>query len=363
MKPWVIWSLTCHALICLPADAQMPPGKRGFSGFGMSYPATNVIGVLVVRVNCEDAEIPASERDLRSSVFGEEDSINAIFKYSSYGKWRVEGDVISVKYRGSKSAIQCAGEGRFEWFRGNIDPLIKDQAIDMYDRVLYVLPSGICRWTGNFDIGKRRIYTTDGARPKIAAHELAHTFGMQHGATAKPLQEHEYGDHSDILGGGQGPPVAQMNAPRAIKFGFIPPSAVQDVTSAGTYSIGAIEIDPARAKDKQVIRVYRTGAGNDAEYYYLSLRRPIGIDAKLAGYTHDEIFNKSYVDRLSVHRFKPDAMGYRDRMTYLVGLIEVGESFADQEHGVEITFNALSNDVAMVAVRLRKDDGAKGGQK
>lgn len=334
----------------------MPPGKRGFSGFGMTYPATNVIKVLAVRVNCDDAEIPSSEWDLRSSVFGDQDSINVIFKYSSYGKWRVEGDVISVKYRGAKSAIECAGEGRFEWFRANIEPLIKDRSIDRYDRVLYVLPPGICRWSGNFDIGKRRIYAVDGARPKIAAHELAHTFGMQHGATAKPFQEHEYGDHSDVLGGGPNAPVAQMNAPRAVKFGFVPAAAIEEVTSAGTYPIEAIEIDPAKAKNKQVLRVQRNGSGRDAQYYYLSLRRPIGADAKLAGYTHEETLNKSYVDRLNVHRFKPDAMGYRERMTYLVGLLQAGESFADPEHGIEFTFDTLSNGVAMVAVRLEKDD-------
>jgi hypothetical protein len=106
-----------------------------------------------------------------------------------------------------------------------------------------VLPAGVCVWSGNFDIGKPRLYTTDGSRPKVAAHELAHTFGMQHASTAAPLVEHEYGDHADILGGGHDSPLAQMNAPRAIKFGFIPPCAVQDVESNGTFTLEAVEIN------------------------------------------------------------------------------------------------------------------------
>lgn len=337
------------------ADAQFGRGKREFPAFGVNYPSTNVIKVLVVRVNCADAEIPCTERELDAAVFGTEGSINSIFTCSSYGKWRLKGAVLSVKYSGSKSTVRCAAAGRSEWFEANIDPLINRQgrSIADYDRVLYVLPFGIARWSGNFDIGGLRIYTTDGTRPKVAAHELAHTFGMQHSATTAPLKEHEYGDHADVLGGGVQVPVAQMNAARALKFGFIPAAAIEEVTSSGLLSIEALEIAPEKARKKQVLRLYRTGSGRDAEYYYISLRRPIGIDAKLAGYTHEETLCKSYVDRLNIHRFKPEAFGYRDKMTYLVGLLKEGESFADDQYGIRFTFSAFSNGVASVVVSTK----------
>lgn len=162
----------------------------------LALPVTNVIRMLVVRVACQDAEIPCSESELAASTFGDTNSINAVFKESSYGKWRVVGEVVSVRYSGPKGALHVAAAGRSDWFQDNIDPLVSSlgRETGSYQKILYVLPAGVSVWSGNFDIGKPRLYTTDGARPKVAAHELVHTFGMQHASTAAPLAAHEYGE-------------------------------------------------------------------------------------------------------------------------------------------------------------------------
>jgi len=342
--------------LCLPARAQAWNPQPRSPVFLTGLPLTNTVKLLVVRVNCADAETPWSEKELHDTTFSEENSIHAVFKNSSYGKWGVLGDVISVNYPGGKSTLQCRASGRSEWFQANIDPLIHDKGFSVtnYYKVVYVLPPRICVWSGNFDIGQPRIYTTAGDRPRVAAHELAHTFGMQHSATADPFAEQEYGDHSDILGGGPTAPLAQMNAPRAIRFGFIPPSSVQDVLSSGTFSITPLETHPQRAQHKQVLRVLRSGSGPNAEYYYISLRLPVGMDKALAEYTHDEVHSSCYVNRVNIHRFKPDALGYRERMTYLVGLLKDNETFVDAACGVTVHVNSLSGGIACVTLTVNR---------
>lgn len=340
------------------AQDRPPAGWRGLTSGRERLPATNVIKLLVVRVNCTDADIPCTEQALQSSVFGPENSIHAVFNQSSYGKWSVQGDVMSVRYGAEKSSLHCEASGRSEWFRTNIDPLIVKQGRDpeKYDRTLYILPAGICMWSGNFDLGKRRIYSTDGRRPKVAIHELAHTFGMQHSTTDRPLQKHEYGDHADVLGGGgSDAPLARMNAPRALAFGFVPEAAVQEVSTNGTYMIESLATAPEKAKHKQVLRLYRTGQGRDAQYYYLSLRCAVGLDKNLVGYTHQEVLSRAYLDTISIHRFKPGGQGYLDKMTSLVGLLKVQESFVDTEFGVSVTLESLAHGVATVRIEQNRD--------
>ena len=115
-------------------------------------------------------------------------------------------------------------------------------------------------------------------------------------------------------------------------------------------------IDPGMAKRKQVLRIHRVGEGRDAEYFYLALRRAIGMDSGLARYTHDEIRSASYVDRVSVHRFKPDALGYRERMTCLVGLLKEKESYSDRQSGISVTIDSLKGGVANVKVTIARGD-------
>jgi hypothetical protein len=71
-------------------------------------------------------------------------------------------------------------------------------------------------------------------------------------------------------------------------------------------------------------------------------------------YTHAEISAMKYVDCLSVHRFKPGAMGYREKMTYLVGLLKEKERFADPEFGVQVEVSALADGIATVKVQRAK---------
>jgi len=145
-----------------------------------------------------------------------------------------------------------------------------------------------------------------------------------------------------------GGPLTQVNAPHLDQMGWLPDAAIQDVTVDGTYSIEATEIDPDAATYPQILRLEKPDTN---EYYYVSFRRPIGLDANLIGYVNTYC-DDTYLDLATVHRFRGFgfAPGYDPPNTYLVALLAEGDSFADTSNGITITMVSHEGHVATVRI-------------
>ena len=143
----------------------------------------------------------------------------------------------------------------------------------------------------------------------MAAHELGHTLGMYHAST----EDDEYGDHSDPMGGGITAPLCQVNAPHLWQKGWV---GILDAVP------GIYEIEPTETTEY----VLRIGT------YYISLRKPVGIDANLQGYVNPRSGHE-YLDRVTIHWFDETVA---PRRTRLEALLLAGEQFIGSDFTVTV---------------------------
>jgi hypothetical protein len=310
-------------------------------------PGDQVLNTLVVRVNLADGEVSCSEANLDASTFGTTNSINAVYSESSRGTLSISGSVTTADLSGySKADLQPHCEVYTDPNAtmavtinnaGGIDPAD-------YDKIMYVLPPGTCGWGGNLHSAGKYIYTTQCDSPRILAHELGHSLGFYHASTDYTCNgRKEYMDHSDPMG--DGALLSQFNGPHLVHEGWLPANAVLDVTTSGTYNLEATEVNGA--SHPQILRIKKPGT--TSEYYYLSLRRPIGLDTNLVGYVN-EICNDTYLDQVTIHRFDHNATV--KGQTHLVDLLGDGQSFTDTANGITITKLSQSGNVATVQIGL-----------
>src|SRR4029453_7530733 len=186
-----------------------------------------------------------------------------------------------------------------------------------YPRRVYALPSSSCPAAGIGDLGgastRAWVFTCD--LLDIYAHELGHNFGMNHASTPTS----EYGDSSDFMALGLGRP-RQVNAVHKLQMGWVEPSRVETVTEDGSYDVMPLELTPDGTSSTPQLLTVASPDGGSA--FYLSYRRPIGVDSALGC---------TYVDRLNVHRWAGG--GAR---SYLVATLGDGETFTDEATGFSV---------------------------
>jgi len=296
------------------------------------------IEALVMRVNLTDALVGCEEAELWASTFATTDSVNAVYSESSRGALWLTGDVATFNI-GYSVADGCL----FEEWGAAADAAATAAGYDVaaYDKLIYVMPDdvlqGTCPMFGTAGSDRIRVWTNLCQVPRIMAHELGHTFGWYHASTA----DSELGDRSDPMGGGWNGPLAQFNAPHLALAGWLTGTAVLDIGTPGTYAMDATELDTAVAEHPQILRLAKPDTD---EYYYVSFRNAIDLDANLEPLYRDDV--------VSVHLFRgfSFAPGYPPPNTYLVALLHNGESFQDAANGITISMTGYNGHVATVQI-------------
>ena len=177
--------------------------------------------------------------------------------------------------------------------------------------------------------------STDGP---VYAHEFGHNLRMHHASTDPENDGNinsEYGDLSDpegsISGGWRG-----HNAPHKYQMSWLDPASAPTVVSSGIYDIYPLALDPLLAGGPQALVISKPDTN---ELYFVSYRRPIGVDAGISS---------SYIGGASIHRYH----GSSAVQTKLIKVLGDGGTFDDPINGVTVTQlgRAWDNSYVTVAV-------------
>jgi hypothetical protein len=114
--------------------------------------------------------------------------------------------------------------------------------------------------------------------------------------------------------------MPHFNAPGKVDAGWLPGSAVQTVTVAGSFQVTSVETVPS-AGQVQALKI--KGANGGTDYYYFSYRQAIGFSSGL---------EPQYVATTSVHRWS----GVAGSPTYLLANLADGQTFTDAS-GLRVT--------------------------
>ena len=184
-------------------------------------------------------------------------------------------------------------------------------------------------------------------------HELGHTFGMMHASSdrandpyADTLQPIEYGDSSDVMGGGTCQyRLFHPNGPHKYQLGWFA-SAPEAVVTVETmlpgerHTLRSIEETPSRGTGTQLVKL----PGG----YFLSTRSAVGfdrtIDTTCAVFGGGSGFDGGFTGTTSVHRFWPERGN-----TVLVSVLRDGQTF----HGPTFDVTQRSHTSNSVTVELQ----------
>lgn len=297
-----------------------------------SAPAGTVHGVqntLVVMLNFNDKAIECTAGDLQGRLFGSTGTtLDQGYRQSSGGLVSFTGQVVGPYTVNYSSLGSCDYNG---WAAAaNAAAVAAGFNPSAYNRVSYATPrNSNCPWTG--------LGTVGGAQPTptwvqqcqstgMFSHELGHNLTFHHASTPGS----EYGDASDPMGASQ---LVQSNAANRVMAGWLSGARLQDVTGGGSYVVSALE--STTPNGAQVLRLRKA---DTAEYYYISMRQPAGVDTSNLWTV--------YQNTVSVHK----ASGALPAYTYLLASLGAGQSWTDTANGITVTSQGVSGSTANVSV-------------
>jgi len=297
-----------------------------------SAPAGTVQGVqntLVVMLNFNDKAIECTAGDLQGRLFGSTGTtLDQGYRQSSGGLVSFTGQVVGPYTVNYSSLGSCDYNG---WAAAaNAAAVAAGFNPSAYNRVSYATPrNSNCPWTG--------LGTVGGAQPTptwvqqcqstgMFSHELGHNLTFHHASTPGS----EYGDASDPMGASQ---LVQSNAANRVMAGWLGGARLQDVTGGGSYVVSALE--STTPNGAQVLRLRKA---DTAEYYYISMRQPAGVDTSNLWTV--------YQNTVSVHK----ASGALPAYTYLLASLGAGQSWTDTANGITVTSQGVSGSTANVSV-------------
>jgi gametolysin peptidase M11/alpha-galactosidase-like protein len=290
---------------------------------------------LVVVANFSDATVTCPISDIDGVMFNDSAglSVASLYRESSLGNVLLSGTVAGPYTIPFGAQDQCdigvwADAADQQAAAAGINP-------SGYAHKVYVMPPNSCQAAGYGTVGGSPsgawIFTCD--LKGVFAHELGHNLGMDHASTP----DAEYGDSTDPMAYGS-TRLRGVNAPHREQLGWLGAQSVQHVSQSGLYTVSALAMDPATAPSPQALVIAKPDTG---ENYYVAYRVAEGFDNYIDG---------SYLDKLSVHRYRGDGSSTR---TFLVAGLGDGMSFDDTVNGITVTEVGHGPSEATVQVQLR----------
>ena len=281
---------------------------------------------LSILVNFTDKALTCTAADVASRLFGSAGAtVNNNYRESSRGLVSFSGQAVgpfpinyssigSCDYSGWANAANAAAKA------AGVDPAL-------YQRVNYVTPANSsCGWSGLAYMPGKQSWVQACGATGVFSHELGHNLSLHHASTPTS----EYGDGSDPMGGAS---VVDHNGANRTMAGWMPAGSVLDVGITGSYALATVSTN-APAASPQVLRIVKP---DTQEYYYVSVRQAVNLDAGLSS---------GYLGNVSVHR----STGTLPTRTYLMQNLADGQAFVDSANGISIANQGVSNGTATVAV-------------
>jgi len=279
-----------------------------------------------ILVNFSDKALTCTAADVEGRLLGSTGpTVNNNYLESSRGLVSFSGKAVgpytinyastgTCDYSGWATAANAAAKA------AGFDPAL-------YQRVNYVTPgNSTCGWSGLAYMPGKQSWVQSCGSTGVYSHELGHNLSLHHASTPAS----EYGDGSDPMGGAR---VVDHNGANRTMAGWLPAGAVQDVGTGGSYALASVSTN-ATAASPQVLRIVKPDTN---EYYYVSFRQALNLDASLSS---------GYLNNISVHR----AAGTLPTRTYLLQNVAVGGTFTDAVNGITLTNQGVANGTVTVGV-------------
>ena len=313
---------------------------------------------LLLMVDLTDAF--ASARYTIAQITGEmftgSQNVDGLYQTSSYGQMSfppdTDGDGAADVF--GPFAIDASGTvcDYYDWaYKADAAADAAGIDLSLYDHRVYILPRYndlACTWAGVANVGCNRndsyksgfcrSWLAEGESGMVYAHELGHNLSMAHASTDPGNDgtvDSEYGDYSDPMGLSRAWHV--FNAPHIQQMNWFDATdnTIVDVTATGDFTLYPVEGDFGPAAGPRALRIAKPDSG---DYYYLSVREPVGSYGSLSN---------TYTRGVNIHRYR--GSGY-NRTTFIRSLYDDGSGsgatleFVDAANEITITQLADNGD-------------------
>lgn len=344
----------------------------------VTTPAAQQRKVAVILFNFQnDPRQTMTTDQARAVMFTNATSISNYYKETSNnaieftGKVRTDGDVFgwyTIPVNAPTSTSGCTPE---TWGQ-KADAVAAKAGVDLsgYDHIVYTFPLinnnfSVCTWAGFAQIGGVRSWS-HGAPGyfslRITGHEMGHNLGLQHAEALRCTNGGQvvsysstcntisYGDIVEIMD--NDPSELRHIAPyRAAYLGWMPTSAIKNVTTSGTYTLGNYN------DVTQSVRAIRIPTSIAGQYFYLEFRQPSGsFDnfAPTANAVNGLIvrlgFDYSLRAITKLLDMTPETTDVSFNEGFRDAALLVGKTFTDDQTGTSITLDSIANGAAQVNV-------------
>ncbi len=312
----------------------------------------------VVLINFSDnTSQPFTPTTVSNALFNSPNGVAAYFTEQSHGKTGLNGTVFGW-YTIAAPSTDC--DANFQLWASQAQAKV-GSAIDGYSNVMYIFPTiASCPWAGLGDMPGGETWINGYVQLRVMAHELGHNFGVHHAnsldcnvsgtrvalAAAASCVSTEYGDPFSIMGSAS---TRQFPAFHKGELGWLQPTSTYTVTSSGSYTIAASELDTAST---QLLRIPRTGGA-----LYVDVRQQYGTyfdnftpgSSPVSGVmirTGPSAYNRSQPSLVDTTPNTAGPSAWND------AALAVGQSVTDPVSGVTITTTAITAGGAVVSVTM-----------
>lgn len=318
------------------------------------------VAVLMVKFPGDPEQPWEAHQFMREAVFTAPNSANAFYQDETYGQMSFvgnldpEGDIFGpyTVERGPEGscheeAWQAAGEEAAE-----ADGFVPGA----YDRVILLYTSQGCGYFGLASGQHVYLNGSYGAAPTVVAHELGHTFGLDHASSFNcgwvaiaPENDcviDEYGDPFDVMGSVR---LRHSNGRSLELFGVLSPQNVEEVTQDGTYTISSALYPTDEPTLLKIPSNY--GETNAASWYYLEIRQQGGYFEHFADGSTTGVSIRVGSDLSTPRRtFLIDTTPKSSNSEFEDAPLSPGQTFDDGD--VRLTTLSAGNGTATVDVEL-----------